>query len=187
MAKRKPGRPRKVAESFEFSEPAKRKPGRPRKNAAPVVESAPEPVQSLYRYTVKTVMHDGYTDGETVEANDFIVTDDGNLLLFVGPETVAAFRQWIGITGEKLPQPVVVPEVTLSAAQPENVPNTTGYQFQATSAELLAGSAFQNAWPPNGDLNQALHQANGVAGLEVPSAVDASAGLAGGINGPSPE
>jgi hypothetical protein len=177
MAKRKPGRPRKVAESFEFPEPAKRKPGRPRKNAAPVIESALEPVQSLYRYTVKTIKHDGYTDSETVEANDFIVTDDGNLLLFVGPETVAAFRQWIGITGEKLPQPVVVPEVTLSAAQPENVPNTTGYQFQGIGT----------AWPSNSAFNQALHQTPGVAGLEVPSVVEASTGVAGGIDGPSPE
>ena len=142
MVKRKPGRPRKVAESFEFPEAIKRKPGRPRKIAsAPLAErtAPPEPAQSLYRYTVKTIQHDGYTDSETIEANDFVISGNGDLLLFVGTEVVAAFRQWIGITGEKVSEPAKkAPEVTLSAAPPlDNTNQAQGKTYDYTSAPLI--------------------------------------------------
>ena|ERR1700733_736046 len=187
MAKRKSGRPRKDDQYFAngIQQPVsvKRKPGRPRKIAA--VETKPS-TKAVAEYAIET--GDNF---HVVEADGFAIASNGDLCMTRGDELVAAFRGWESIVKSEKeavePPKAELPEVTLSAAQPENVPNTTGYQFQATSAELLAGSAFQNAWPPNGDLNQALHQANGVAGLEVPSAVDASAGLAGGINGPSPE
>ena len=164
MAKRKPGRPRKVAESFEFPEAVKRKPGRPRKIAsAPLAErtAPPEPVQALYRYTVKTTAHEGYTDSEIIDANDFLVSGNGDLLLFVDDVAVAAFRQWIGITGEKLPERVVAPEVTLSAASVESVAAAHGLNADALKAHYpqtasqLVGSFAGQMSSQNGALNAA--------------------------------
>lgn len=160
MAKRKPGRPRKVAESFEFPEAVKRKPGRPRKN--PVAEAAPpEPVQSLYRYTVKTIKHDGYVDSETVEANDFLVSDKGDLLLFVGTEMVAAFRQWIGITGEKLPDST--PQITLTpGAGPFDTQPAGGMSAFGDGATSVTLSYTNDAQPsPMATVTQVETSANG--------------------------
>ena len=140
--KRKPGRPRKVAESFEFPEAVKRKPGRPRKIAfAPLVESA---TPKLAEYLIETD-----SEGALLAADGFNIASNGDLLVNRAGETVAAFRQWSSIVkmeeDSAEPPKAETPEVTLSSAPPENIPNTTGYQFQGTG----------NVWPSNGALNAA--------------------------------
>lgn len=74
-------------------QPVPRKAGRPRKE--PLPEATPA-APSVYTYTARTS-----TGIEIVVANDFIISDKGDLLLFAGDNVIAAFRDWRSITGEK--------------------------------------------------------------------------------------
>ena len=151
MAKRKPGRPRKVAESSEFPVPeaVKRKPGRPRKIAfAPLAERVKSiSTAELFGYHVH--VSNGYgTDIKTVYAHAADIYE-GRLFLRRDGRIVAAFNTWddfIEMMKPIEPPKVEPPEVTLSpAAPPENIPDSPGYQFQGTG----------NEWPSNGALNAA--------------------------------
>jgi len=66
------------------------------------------------------------------------------LLLFVDDVAVAAFRQWIGITGEKMPEPA--PQITLTPtpgtfdAQPSPMATVTQVETSPNGAQTVTFS-----------------------------------------------
>lgn len=138
MIKRKPGRPRKVEQSVEGVVPEKRKPGRPRKTVTASMEKNMAPTK-LNQYSINWRLGNGDPDRSDLIAHAFSIAANGDLLLTYGNETIAAFRDWQTIVNVDPPKVETVP-----MSQPENIPNTTGYQFQGNGVIPISATATFN-------------------------------------------
>jgi hypothetical protein len=144
MAKRKPGRPRKVEQSMAESaalaprEPWKRKPGRPRKIAA--VETKPS-TKAVAEYAIET--GDNF---HVVEADGFAIASNGDLCMTRGDELVAAFRGWESIVKSEKeavePPKAELPEVTLSNAGEQLAGSLIASQYAFNSANTSINSGM---------------------------------------------